>query len=133
MEKDKRYNVLIVEDKQCYWEPLKLCLNQSDDFVTMGVTGSESEALKLVKAGLPDVVIVDLQLTDGEGDGLQLLQQIRDLQGLIEISPYLLVLTNVKSERTWERLNDGLADISFSKNAKGYIGLFPNHHLKWWS
>ena len=122
MDRKKRYKVLIVEDDPCYAEPLKLCLNQSNDFVTMDVTDSEQAALKLVRAGLPDAMIVDLQLSAGEGDGIQLLQQIRDWEAekTLPLVPYILVLTSVASDRTWQRLNNGLADITFLKNAKSY-------------
>ena len=120
MGETKRYKVLIVEDDPAYAEPLKHHLNQTDEFVTIGVTNSEEEALKLVKAGLPDAMIVDLQLKDGEGDGLLLLQQIRAWKDVLPISPYIFVLTNVTAERTWERLDSGLADFTFSKRSLNY-------------
>ena len=128
MDVDKRYKVLIVEDDIRYSEPLKMHLNQTEDFVTMAVTDSATEAFRLVKAGLPDAMIVDLQLR--EGDGVQLLQQIFDTSHELPIRPYTLALTSVMSERMRGRLNSGLADFTFSKKMKGYHPELLVGHLR---
>ena len=130
MRSEQRYKVLIVEDDARYAEPLKSCLNQSKDFVTMAVTDSAVEALRIVRSGLPDAMIVDLQLDAGEGDGMQLLQEIHDMKEELSIAPYTLVLTSVTSEKTKERLNRGLADYTFSKRTKNYHPNLILGHLR---
>ena len=130
MEPERRYKVLIVEDEPRYSEPLKSCFNQSVDFVTMAVTDSEAEALTLVKSGLPDAMVVDLQLYNGEGDGMLLLHHIYDLKQILPLRPYIVVLTSVVSERIKERLSSGLADFSFSKRTKNYTPELILRHLR---
>jgi len=130
MSSGLRYKVLIVEDDPRYADPLKFHINQSADFITMAVTDSETEALNLVKSGLPDAMIVDLQLCVGEGDGLLLLQQIHEIRDKLQIKPYIVVLTSVMSERTKDRLNRELADFTFSKGAKNYTPDLIVRHLR---
>jgi len=130
MSVGRRYKVLIVEDDPRYSEPLKDFLNQTEDFKVVQVTVSAEKALQLVKAHLPDVLIVDLLLTDGDGDGMQLLQSIYDSKENLPIKPYILVTTNVGSEKTLARLNSGLADFIFSKKMNSYSPKFILGHLR---
>ena len=114
---EKRYKVLIVEDDPDYAIPLKLCLNNSLQFTTMAVIDSATEALHLVKAGLPDAIIVDLQLN--EGSGITLMETIFDMKDELAISPCVIALTDVESLRT-QKLLKKIADVSFLKQMKGY-------------
>lgn len=120
MPKKRRYKVLILEDEEIFSLPLETCINQSEDFVVMDITGSATTAYQLVKAGLPDVVIADLQLDKGEGDGMLFLQQLYDTKNKLKVVPFTLAVTNNSSERTKKRLNAGLADAFISKKTVGY-------------
>ena len=115
---NKRYKVLIVEDDPKFSDPLKLRVQDDDMFEVLGVTDSSNEAYKLLKSGLPDVVIVDLQLT--EGDGYELLEKIRNPSESLPIQPYVLVTTLFSSDMTMRVLADGLADYVFKKQNESY-------------
>ena len=129
----KRYKVLIVEDDPNYSEPLKIHINKSEDFQVTAVTDSAIEAYKLVQTGLPDAVIVDLELN--EGDGLKLLARIREDKDKLPIKPYLLVTTSYDSD-TIKWTAQELADYFFRKQNKAYgpaeildhLG-FVSHHF----
>lgn len=114
----KNYKVLIVEDKPEYYEPLRECLNGSDDFEVLAVTGSATKAFELIFSGLPDAIIVDLQLS--EGDGIQLLQKLYETKDKLSIKPYIIAVTISESDRNERRINKGLADFFYSKNNKDY-------------
>jgi len=118
MEAQKRYKVLILEDDPNYAEPLRVQIQSDDKFEVLGVTGRAKEAYQLLKAGLPDVVIVDLQLD--EGDGLGFLKRIRDPKEKLAITPYVLVTTLFASDTIMVALTNGLADYVLKKQNESY-------------
>ena len=118
MGSERRYKVLIVEDNPKYSKPLQTQINQDENFAVLGVTDSVKDAYKLIKTGLPDVVIVDLQLA--EGDGFDLLNQIRAGKESLPVWPYVLVTTQFDSEIVMEILCDGLVDYVFLKRNASY-------------
>ena len=121
----KVYKVLIVEDKPIFSEPLKMRINQDEKFEVMAVTDSVKDAYSLIKIGLPDAVIVDLQLK--EGDGCDLLRQIRGAKESLSVQPYVLVTTAFESETLTAMLSSGLVDYAFSKKNLSYS---PDEVLK---
>lgn len=125
---DRSYKVLIVEDDPIYAEPLQTCLNKAEDFTVIGVTDSAEKAYKLVKSGLPDAMIVDLQLE--EGDGLDLLTRIRDPKENLPVQPYILVVTTFNSDSTMLKLSGGLADFVYKKRMTGYKPEVVLNHLR---
>jgi len=114
----KRYKVLIVEDNPAFSEPLKSHINQDEQFEVMAITDSVRDAYKLLKAGLPDAIIVDLKLA--EGDGCDLLNQIRNTKENLSIQPYTLVTTSFNSAPLMDMLTDGLCDYVFHKRNSSY-------------
>jgi DNA-binding NarL/FixJ family response regulator len=74
-EKDGKYKVLIVDDHPIVRHGLEELVNQEEDLEVCGDAGNATEAMRLVEACQPDVVIVDISL---EGDnGIELIEQIR--------------------------------------------------------
>ena len=122
---NRRYKVLIVEDDETYASELQVCLNRTQDFGVIAVTDSADRAFEYIKTGLPDVIVVDLQLR--EGDGLELMSRVRDPGEKLPMQPYILVTTNVTSNRTISKINNGLADFVYLKQMVGYS---PEHILK---
>jgi len=68
--------VLIVDDHPATREGLACRLGVEPDFEVCGEAADMAEALKLVAATEPDVVIVDLGLR--RGDGLELVKRLKD-------------------------------------------------------
>ena len=128
MEEGKRYKVLILEDDPYYAEPLRTQLQGDDQFEVLGVTGRASKAYQLLKAGLPDVVIVDLQLDEGDGYGF--LQQIRDPKENLALIPYVLVTTIFASEMTMSVLTNKFADHVIKKQNESYSPELVLQHLR---
>jgi DNA-binding response OmpR family regulator len=123
----KRYKVLILEDDPHYAEPLRMQIQSDDQFELLGVTGRASEAYQLLKAGLPDVVIVDLQLDEGDGYGF--LQQIRDPNENLALIPYVLVTTMFASDMTMSILTSKYADHVIKKHNESYSPELVLRHL----
>lgn len=124
----KRYKVLIVEDSPVFYEPLRAEINRDGEFEVMGVTGSVREAQKLIRTGLPDVIIVDLRLS--EGDGCDLLNFVRDTKDKLSILPYTVVTTTFGSEPLMDMLSDGLCDYIFHKKNLSYSAGEVLKHLR---
>ncbi|MCL2546041.1 MAG: response regulator [Oscillospiraceae bacterium] len=129
MRYDKRYKVLIVEDDVNYSGPLQLCISRSDDFSVLSITTGADEAYKLVQTGLPDAVIVDLELSDG--DGLSLLNKIRQTECDLAIKPYLLVVTDFGDKSmALAKAKDELADFIIKKHNHSYSPDAVLEHLR---
>ena len=118
MSHEKPYKILILEDDPRYSEPLKAQILQDDRFTLLGVTDSAEMAYKQIKTSLPDVVIVDLELS--EGDGIELLDCLQAAGESLPLMPYLLVTTAFASESIAARLSAGLADYMFRKQNQSY-------------
>lgn len=129
MSNDKRYKVLIVEDDLNYSAPMQLAISRSEDFSVLAVTDKADEAYKLVRTGLPDVAIVDLEIS--AGSGLELLAKIRETEKELAIRPYLLVVTNYgdKSKAT-EKVRDELGDFIIKKTSETYSPAEVLNHLR---
>ena len=71
----KRVRILIVDDHELLREGLKELLSGEPHLETCGEAGREAEAMELVRATNPDLVIVDMALE--QGNGLDLIKRIK--------------------------------------------------------
>lgn len=85
--------VLLVDDHQMFAASLAHALESEPDLRIVGQATSLAEALRLVAASAPDVVLLDHRLPDGDGVGA-----ITDLHG-IRPSAKIVVLTATASDR----------------------------------
>jgi two-component system, NarL family, nitrate/nitrite response regulator NarL len=67
--------VVLVEDHLTFRDSLKLALHASGRFQVVGEAASARDALKVIAATRPDLLILDVVLVDG--DGLSLLGQLK--------------------------------------------------------
>ncbi len=68
---------------------------------------------------LPDAVILDLELHQGGGNGLQFLNELKQLD--LRFYPYILITTNNTSAITYEYARQSGADFIMSKHQSDYI------------
>lgn len=69
-----KIRVLIVDDHPFFRSGLVQWLNQQDGVVSCGEAGSVAEARSAVSDTMPDVVLMDLRL--GDGEGLELIREL---------------------------------------------------------
>ena len=62
-----RTSILIVDDHRMFAELLAFALAAEDDLECVGMTHSATQVLPMVEALSPDVVVIDVQLGDGDG------------------------------------------------------------------
>ena len=85
--------VFVVEDSDAICERIVQMLNDVNDARVVGTADKVSTAFLGIKKYQPDVVILDIQLLDG--NGLTVLQQIKKEQP----SSKVIVLTNFNSDQ----------------------------------
>ena len=90
MSEIKPISLLIVEDDIDECNILKNYINTREDIKLIGTANSTYKALEYVKTHVPDAIILDLELNDGEGSGLEVLENIKQrhiLETTREINP----------------------------------------------
>lgn len=106
----------MVEDNPEECEGMSEYIEDIDDIEMIGMTGSADEGVRMVSERLPDVVIMDLELE--EGDGIDAISRIRKLD--LPFNPYILVTTNTTSHATLQMVRDSGADFVVTKQTRGY-------------
>ncbi|PWM46954.1 MAG: hypothetical protein DBX47_01485 [Clostridiales bacterium] len=115
---DEVLTILIVEDDQDACKRLIEHAEETDEISVVGVTNNEDKAIEYIKDMLPQVVILDLELTEGKGNGLSVLQNLKSID--LSFQPYVLVTTNNTSPITYEFARKSGADFIMSKHQDGY-------------
>ena len=123
-----KLNVLIVEDDENDRKALAEEVNaNADKFCLAGVLKSSNEAFDFIRNQKPNAVILDLELQEGSGDGMDLLDKLRTT--LICPKPYVVVNTNSASKVTRSSAKKMGADYEFAKWQKGYSPKMVIEHL----
>lgn len=115
---DKKLSILLVEDDPEACKEIVAYTAELDDISLIGVTNNSSKALEYIKDYLPDAIILDLELHHGSGNGLFVLQGLKQL--LLTLTPYILVTTNNSSPVTYETARQLGADFIMSKHQEDY-------------
>lgn len=125
---DEKLLVLIVEDDKEACNELCSYIYQTDDIHLQDVTNNSHDALEFVRQGLPDAVILDLELHNGGGNGLFFLNDLKRLN--LPRRPYILVTTNNSSVITLEQARDMGADFIMAKYESEYSAQYVIEFLR---
>ena len=115
---DKTLNILIIEDDVVACRELSLYIEKIENLKLIGITGDSDKGIEMVKSTLPDVVILDIELHHGSGNGLLFLAKLNTLQ--LSLRPYILITTNNSSNVTYESARQLGADFIMSKHKADY-------------
>lgn len=123
-----KLNVLIVEDDEndCKALVAEITAN-SDRLCVAGVTKSSNDALAFIRNHHPHAVILDLELQNGSGDGMDLLEKLNS--AVVYPKPYIVVNTNSSSKITRIRAKKLGADYEFAKWQREYSPKMVIEHL----
>ncbi len=88
----QRIRVLVVDDHLIVREGIKALLAEFDDMEVLGEAGGGDEAVRLAKALLPDVILMDLVMP--EVDGIEAIRQISAL----DLGVRILALTSFSAD-----------------------------------
>lgn len=125
---ERELTILLVEDDKKSCREIENYCDTVEETQLMGVTGNSSEALKMTQQMLPDVVILDLELHLGGGNGLFYLQGLKALN--LPKKPYILITTNNSSIITLEQARTLGADFILAKYESEYSAQYVIEFLR---
>jgi DNA-binding NarL/FixJ family response regulator len=81
--------VLLVDDHELIRHGLRRAFERDPDFEVVGEAGSVAEALAVIRATAPEVVIMDVRLPDGNGlDAVKKLRAAGETMGIVILTMY---------------------------------------------
>lgn len=99
MSKNGIINILLVEDDIQDCKIIKKYADTRDDIKLVKIANSSSEAIKDIKIYIPDAIILDIELNNGEGSGLEVLEQIKELD--LDVKPVIVITTNIYLQKQY--------------------------------
>ena len=115
---DDILSIILVEDDPAVCSEFSEIIDQNSQLSLLAITNNSDKAVALVHDCLPDVVILDIELHLGKGDGLLFLSELRKIR--LSKVPYILVTTNNTSNTTYDYIRQSGADFIMSKHQEGY-------------
>lgn len=113
-----KLTLLLIEDDQATINELQDYFETCEDMTLVESTNDANFGLKLVCSHLPNVILLDLELHHGSGNGLIFLSELKKLQ--LSHSPYIIVTTQNMSEFTLEQARLLGADFILTKYDSSY-------------
>ena len=123
-----KLTILLVEDDIQACKEITNYVNGFDDVELVSVTNNSAKAVEDIAYYLPNAVILDLELHQGSGSGLDVLRKLKEMP--LEIYPYVLVTTNNSSQITYEYARQLGADYILSKHQSDYTNKTPIDFLR---
>ena len=114
----RKMRILLIEDEKDH------CIEYRDHIKTLGyhpelyIAHGEADGLKKFHLFPMDVVILDLELHESDGDGITFLEKAMRLK--VPKNPYFIVITHNTSPRTRELVRKSGADYVFYKSKPDY-------------
>ena len=124
---DQALLVLLVEDDPIACREMVECMESREDISLVSVTNNARRAAELIQGFHPDALILDLELHQGGGNGLQVLEDLQRMD--LPWKPYVLITTNNSSAMTHEAARNLGADFIMSKHQAGYAPQEAVHFL----
>lgn len=111
-------SILLIEDDSAACKELQEYFETCEDLRLVDVTNNSDDGIKLVRAHLPNVVLLDLELNRGGGNGFLFLSELKELQ--MSHIPYIIVTTHNLSDVTLEQARELGADLIITKYESTY-------------
>ncbi len=103
--KNKKYEIMVVDDHPIIHDGLKTLLATEEDIEICSTLGCADDALKALDKTCPDIAIVDLSL--GDMDGTYLIPQLKKIQPSLKVLVYTMSEEKLFAERTATAGADG--------------------------
>ena len=110
--------ILLVEDDINECQIYKNIAKDRNDIKIVSITDSSTKAIEDWKIYKPDVIILDLELNDGEGSGFDFIEKIKEEKK--EKLPKIVITTNVHSDAVYDFCHKNNIDFIFYKKQKNY-------------
>lgn len=120
--------ILIIEDDIVACTELSNYIEKVENVHLLGITSDTNTGIKMVQNLLPDVIILDIELNHGTGNGLSFLMNLNELS--LDTKPYILVTTNNSSNITFESAHNLGADFIMAKYKSDYSAQYVVEFLR---
>lgn len=125
---ERELTILLIEDDKIACDEIQAYVDSTEGTRIINITNNSYEAIEMVKTGLPDAVILDLELHLGGGNGLLFLNELKNLN--LTRRPYILVTTNNSSNITLEQARSMGADFIMAKYETQYSAQYVIEFLR---
>lgn len=115
---ENKMKLLLIEDDINTCEIFKKIERARKEIEFIKITNSETEGLKCVKQNAPEGIILDLELTNGEGSGFGFIKELRKLK--LKTIPKIIVTTNICTDSVYDYLHANKVDFIFYKKQDNY-------------
>lgn len=125
---EQTLSVLLIEDDANDCNSIAQCMKKSKYLKLVATTGNARHALNMVQTHQPNVILLDIELHNGGGNGLQFLEKLKHIK--LEILPYILITTQNNSRATHACARELGADIILAKYEEGYSAQYVIDYLE---
>jgi|SRR5699024_2459494 len=115
---EQNLTILLIEDDPAECEAMSNYIESTTDMKLVGITKDSKQALEYLSSYQPDVIVLDLELHYGVGNGLSFLESIA--QQNIEHPPFILVTTDNNSQIIHNQARKFGADYIIPKYKEDY-------------
>lgn len=110
--------ILLIEDDKIHCEEYERCAEYLPYTIELNITNGCEQGIKLTQDIKPDVILLDLELHNSDKDGLLFLNDLKKLG--LEIIPYIIIITQNTSHKTYKFARYCGADYIFPKTKPDY-------------
>lgn len=125
---DNLTKILILEDDFDERKQFETASQEINGIDIIGSTANATEALAIAQTQNPHAIIVDLELHDGIGNGLQFLSDLKNSS--CRNNPFLLITTNNSSHTTHDAARALGADFILTKYEADYSAAYVINFIK---
>ena len=118
MNNKKPITVLLIEDDKTDCINMKNYINTRDDVKLINIVNSPERAIESIKTYIPDAIILDIELNNGEGSGLVILESMKNLN--LDFKPVIVITTNISSKTVYTYAHENGVDMIFHKLKEDY-------------
>lgn len=121
-------SVVLIEDDANDCNSIAKCIKRSEYLKLVATTGNARHALNIVQTHQPNIILLDIELHNGGGNGLQFLEKLKDIK--LDILPYILITTQNNSRATHACARELGADIILAKYEDEYSAEYVIEYLE---
>ena len=110
---EKPMTLLLIEDNEFEVNSFKEYLKNINDAQLIKYTNSSYDGIEYAKTYMPEGIILDLELHNGEGSGIKFLEELQELN--LDFKPLIVITTNVSSDIVYDHIRKLGADFIFYK------------------
>jgi len=115
---NKPMTVLIIEDDENACQSFINYIDSVENIKIVGITNSSDEGIEIFNTYLPEAIILDIELHNGQGSGIDFIEKIKKYTD--DFKPIIFVTTNASSKVLYDKLHEEGIELIFYKKQKDY-------------